>query len=316
MMGRALIAATCLLLCQDLAAQIGEHNSAVQAWLIELLDRDAASARTIYTALGQDETRSIEDQRISRTRLDEFRRGTRPRDNLNRRLLEINWVRPRGQQSPWVPLDQEFARLLAMPEGPVREARLAQIRGILSDPAIEPGIRSRRLMASTLRDLDQQQSSAIAKLDADIARARAEDDRERLGQLWRQRNRMLRPSLPVERWNQINRRPLAVIVQRQLQGRTETADSMARSLTSRAGGRRQSSLQPPVIPENADYRKLLAEARRRLGEFISDEDLSSFERGVMKGLAERLEELHARGQDLQGIQLLTKLPYYGNRFLR
>ncbi|MHC5063397.1 MAG: hypothetical protein ACYTG5_05430 [Planctomycetota bacterium] len=308
--------ACALVLSGPVYAQVGENSSAVQAWLIELLDRDTERAREIYELLGQDETRSIEDQRISRGRLNELRLGSFPMGDLYASLREITWVQPQGQgRRPWINLRDEFQRLLNLPEGPEREARLEEIRGILSDPALEPGIRTRPSMEATIRELRQQQSSAMAKLEADIARARAENDPDRRRQLRRELDRMRRPALTGERWGQINRRPLAVIVQRHLQGRTETAESMTRSLTRR-WGRGQSSLREVELPEDADHRKLLTEARSRLEDFIRDEDLSAFEREVMNGLSRRLEELQARGQDSVATQLLAKLPYYGSRFLR
>jgi len=133
--------------------------------------------------------------------------------------------------------------------------------------------------------------------------------------LFGQRFRLRGPALPRERFDQINRRPLAVIAQRHLQGNTQAAESMTRILRVRRY-RGEVDLSTSPLSPRAEHRELLTEARRRLALFILDENLSAFELQVMEHLAEHLAQLDQQGKEQQATALLARIPYYGKLFLQ
>ncbi len=186
---------------------------------------------------------------------------------------------------------------------------------MISDAKLQRPIQPRPYLQGTLRRLREARSTTLARLNTEIARARAAGDREAMRRLFGQRFRLRGPALPRERFDQINRRPLAVIAQRHLQGNTQAAESMTRILRVRRY-RGEGDLSTSPLSPRAEHRKLLTEARRRLALFILDENLSAFELQVMEHLAEHLAQLDQQGREVEATALLARIPYYGKLFLR
>lgn len=294
-----------------------DNPRALEGWLIELLDRDPSRARAVYEAAAIAEQNSAEDQRIARTRLRELDRLASPGRELSARLERATGSgRSSGNTAGnQIDLRQEFARALSTSAGVERERMIKSLRDVISDPELQRPIQPRPYMQGTLRQLREARSTTLARLNTEIAQARAAGNREALRRLLSQRFRLRRPALPRERFDQINRRPLAVIAQRHLQGNTQAAKSMTRILRGRRF-RGEGDLSTSPLPPGTEHRKLLTEARRRLGEFILDENLSAFELQVMERLAGNLARFDEQGREDEATALLARIPYYGKLFLR
>jgi hypothetical protein len=288
---------------QDAAIPHPEPSALFRGWLREQLYRDTALARVDYETAISSDSGPAGERAIALARLLELDRtagdnaGARRHAALLAGLVDLS---RRPGVFPALPREQ-ITDALALPDGDQREQRLERLRRQVFDLATQTRFGMRRYVGLVLQQQQQQESAALTELRNELAAAQLRGDRERAGELLRQLRAIGSASAgePRREWT---RRLMVLITRSHLEGQQREAEQYARILL----GVRS---RPIPVPTDVDHATLLADARKRLDEFLEESSLSREERQILDSLADRLRDMAADGRSNDAIELLARLPY-------